>query len=180
MAPEDARWWAMSAVYNRSLRAKEILEEQGLEVFVPMHYVLRQFAGRKYREYLPAVNNLLFVCAGAEEIKAAKAKLPWLHYLVRREGGRGIPIVIPEQQMQNFIAVASHTEEQLTYFTPEELHGLDAGQRVRVHGGPFDGVEGLFVRVQGVRNRRVVVSLDGVMGVAVTVSPDFIEVLGKK
>lgn len=175
-ADGSPRWWAMSAVYGRSLQAKQRLEESGLEAFVPMRYVLRTAGGRKVRELLPAVNNLLFVRATADAVRAAKASMPWLHYLVRREAGRGVPIIVPDRQMRDFITVASHTEERLDYFAPDELH-LEAGARVRVHGGPFDGVEGIFVRVQGARSRRVVVCLDGVMGIAAAVHPDYIEVL---
>lgn len=175
-ADDSPRWWAMSAVYGRSLQAKQRLEESGLEAFVPMRYVLRTAGGRKVRELLPAVNNLLFVRATADAVRAAKASMPWLHYLVRREAGRGVPIIVPDRQMRDFITLASHTEERLDYFAPDELH-LEAGARVRVHGGPFDGVEGIFVRVQGARSRRVVVCLDGVMGIAAAVHPDYIEVL---
>ena len=49
--------------------------------------------------------------------------------------------------------------------------------RVCIHGGKFDKVKGMFVRVQGKRNRRVVVLLEGVMAVSAEVHPDLIEVL---
>ena len=48
---------------------------------------------------------------------------------------------------------------------------------VCIHGGKFDNVKGMFVRVQGKRNRRVVVLLEGVMAVSAEVHPDLIEVL---
>ena len=40
-----------------------------------------------------------------------------------------------------------------------------------------NGVTGVFMQVQGKRNRRVVVLLEGVMAVAAEVHPDLIEVI---
>lgn len=48
------------------------------------------------------------------------------------------------------------------------------GERVRVTGGLFEGVEGEFVRVKG--DRRVVVSIQGVMAIATAfIHPSLIE-----
>ena len=48
------------------------------------------------------------------------------------------------------------------------------GERVRVTGGIFEGVEGEFIRVKN--DRRVVVSIRGVMAVATTfIHPSLIE-----
>ena len=49
--------------------------------------------------------------------------------------------------------------------------------QVRIHGGKLNGVMGVFMQVQGKRNRRVVVLLEGVMAVAAEVHPDLIEVI---
>lgn len=54
---------------------------------------------------------------------------------------------------------------------------LQKGSRVRIHGGKLNGVTGVFMQVQGKRNRRVVVLLEGVMAVAAEVHPDLIEVI---
>lgn len=168
------RWWAMSAVYNRSLRARTELEALGAEVFIPMRYVLRTAAGRKQRLLTPAVHNLLFVRATATGIRAAKARLPYLQYLVRRTDGHASPVVVPDDCMADFIAVASTCADDLIYLSPEEIR-LTQGERVRIHGGPFDGASGIFCRIAGKRDRRFVVRLDGIMGVAVTVRPEFLE-----
>ena len=49
--------------------------------------------------------------------------------------------------------------------------------RVCIHGGKLDGVKGVFMRVKGKRNRRVVVMLEGIMGISAEVHPDLIEVI---
>ncbi len=56
-------------------------------------------------------------------------------------------------------------DQQVIYLPPTE-YSMQKGDRVRITGGVFEGVEGIFVRVKG--DRRVVVSIQGVMAVATT------------
>ena len=45
-------------------------------------------------------------------------------------------------------------------------------------GGDFEGQEGVFLKVKGARDRRVVVEIQGVIAVAMaTIHPDLIEVI---
>ena len=85
-------------------------------------------------------------------------------------------LVVPDDQMENFIKVSSQYEENIAYYNPDELD-FRKGCRVRIHGGKLNGVTGVFMQVQGKRNRRVVVLLEGVMAVAAEVHPDLIEVI---
>ena len=85
-------------------------------------------------------------------------------------------LVVPDDQMESFIRVSSQYEENISYYNPDELD-LRKGRRVRIHGGKLNGVMGVFMQVQGKRNRRVVVLLEGVMAVAAEVHPDLIEVI---
>ena len=85
-------------------------------------------------------------------------------------------VTIPDGQMENFIKIASQYEENITYYSPEEID-LKRGTRVLIHGGNFDGVTGTFIKVQGKRNRRVVVMLEGITAIAAEVQPHLIEVL---
>ena len=78
--------------------------------------------------------------------------------------------------MESFITIASQYEETTVYYKPEEID-IRKGTRVCIHGGKLDGVKGVFMRVQGKRNRRVVVMLEGVMAVSAEVHPDLIEVI---
>ena len=85
-------------------------------------------------------------------------------------------LVVPDEQMESFITIASQYEETTVYYKPEEID-IRKGTRVCIHGGKLDGVKGVFMRVQGKRNRRVVVMLEGVMAVSAEVHPDLIEVI---
>lgn len=174
---EPVCWYAMSVPYNRVLKVKDMLDSERIECFVPMRYEVRTVRGHKTRLYVPAVSNLLFVHTTDSRLKMFKQTTTFLQYLVRRVDGVSRKIVVPDAQMEQFIRVSRTDDERLTYLKPEEIN-LSKGTRVRILGGAFDGVEGIFVKVKGKRNRRVVVLIDHVSAIAVSeISPDLIEVL---
>ncbi len=98
-----------------------------------------------------------------------------MQYITDTRSGR--KIIIPDSEMQRFIAVAGTYNDHLLYFQPDELN-LSKGTKVRVTGGDFEGQEGIFLKVKGARDRRVVVAIQGVIAVAMaTIHPDLIEVI---
>ena len=55
---------------------------------------------------------------------------------------------------------------------------LKKGQRIRIIGGVFDGAEGVLLKVKGIRDKRLVVSLPNLLTVAATrIEPEFIQIL---
>lgn len=168
----------MSATFRREIKARAMLEAAGIECFIPMKYMaVTKRDGRKAKELVPAVHNLIFVHARREEIQAVKADIPYLQWLTRPCDGRNIPTVVPDKDMEQFIQVTRDSNEKLVYLRPDEID-LRKGTPIRILGGPFNGIEGTFIKIQGHRNRRVVVMLKGIIGVAMAeVTPDLIEVL---
>jgi len=170
---ESVLWYAMRATYRRELDAMRRLKEAGIGCFIPMQYHFRLKHGRRVRELVPAVRNLLFVHALPSELKRIKLELSYLQYITDTRSHE--KIIIPDVQMQRFIAVAGTYDDQLLYFQPGELN-LAKGTRVRIIGGEFAGYEGTFLKVKGARDRRVVIAVEGVIAVALAViHPDLIE-----
>lgn len=168
----DNYWYAIRVTYSRELALKDYLDKEGIENFIPMRYEYVIKGERRVRKLVPVVHNLVFVRTCRDFIDRLKAEtsLP-IRYIMNKETNS--PIIIPERQMRNFIAVAGTNEEQLVYLEPAVV-ALRKGQRVRVTGGIFEGVEGEFIRVKN--DRRVMVSIQGVMAVATTfIHPSFIE-----
>lgn len=164
---EPTEWIAMSATFGRALKAKDFLESHSVRCFIPMKYEIFNDGnhGRK-RQLVPAISNLLFVNTTRSCIQSLKAELSYLQYLTRPDGTRRIPIVVPDRQMEQFISVCNTCNEKLVYLSPEEIN-LEKGTPVQIIGGIFDGVEGTFVKVEGLRNRRVVVSVPGITAVVI-------------
>ena len=77
-------------------------------------------------------------------------------------------IIVPEDQMKNFIAVAGSKQEPVIYLSNDEIK-LKKGTKVRITRGAFEGVEGIFMRIKG--DRRVVVSIPDLFSVATAFIP---------
>lgn len=171
-------WWAMSAPYQRELKAKAALDKLGIENFVPMRYqAVRKRTGSMARELLPAIHNLIFVRGSKPCVSQAKKDILWLQWLTRPEDGKNVPVTVPDKDMEQFIAVTNTYNEHLIYIQPDEID-LRKGTPVRILGGPFNGFEGTFIKVKGSRKKRVVVMLKGIVGVAMAeITPDLLEVL---
>jgi hypothetical protein len=70
---EPVMWFAMSAPYRNEMKAKNFLDEKGIENFLPLQYkITTNRYGRKERKALPVVSNLLFVHTTQSIIRQAK------------------------------------------------------------------------------------------------------------
>ena len=172
---ETEIWYAMRATYRREPDAIRLLEKEKLGCFVPMQYKISIKKSKKVRILVPVIRNLVFVHARPSEVQRVKSKVTYLQYITDTRSGQ--KIVIPDNQMQRFIAVAGTYNDHLLYFQPDDLN-LSKGTKVRVMGGEFEGQEGIFLKVKGARDRRVIVEIQGVIAVAIaTIHPDLIEVI---
>lgn len=170
------RWFVMSAYKNEKKAEEKLSGKDGLEYFIPKCYAVRVYHGVKSKRLVPVIPNLVFVHASRKQITDFKKYHNFLQF-VTWEKSTGLEyLVVPDEQMESFITMASQYEETTVYYKPEEIN-IRKGTRVCIHGGKFDGVKGVFMRVQGKRNRRVVVMLEGVMAVSAEVHPDLIEVI---
>ena len=171
---DEKHWFAMRVTYSREVKIKEALEERGIECFIPMRYQTKVIRGRKAKILKPVIHNLLFAHATKTEIQEAKKGYDYLQYIINREHQK---IIVPDAQMQTFIAVAGTYDDQLIWINPEDLN-IKKGTRVRITAGDFEGQEGVFVKVKGARDKRVVIAIKGVIAVAMaTLHPSLIEVI---
>ena len=104
MQLEKTSWYAMRATYRREALAKQLLDECSIENFIPMRYEVRIVGGRKVRNLVPAVRNLIFVHTTPSQCRVIKSKAPYLQYIV--DSSSGNKIIVPDDQMRRFIAVA--------------------------------------------------------------------------
>ena len=174
---DEVVWFALSAPHRREMKAKSLLDSAHIENFIPMQYQAVGTAKGKERRLVPAISNLLFAKSSKRKLQELKTGVPFLQYKVRPEGGRNVPIIVPDHQMEQFRAICETHNEHLVFLQPEEIN-LSEGTPVRILGGAFDGITGIFVKLTGKKEKRVVVLLEGVAAVATAeISPDLIEVI---
>lgn len=140
-------WFALRVTYSRELAVKTRLEALGIESYVPMHFELRTRNGQTRKVWTPLIHNLIFVRTDTERLRGVKTQtdLP-IRYIMDRASGA--PAVVPERQMRDFMAVVSAGGEHVEVVTPQSVD-LSRGDRVRVVGGPFAGIEGQYIRHKG-------------------------------
>lgn len=172
---EKAQWFAMRATYRRGMQIKSLLDKKGINNFIPMRYEIRIKNGRKKRELVPVISDLIFIHTVQSQLQWVKDRNPYLQYMIDSRNRQ--KIIVPDEQMKSFIAVAGTYNEQLIFFSPNEVN-LRKGTKVRIIGGDFEGYEGIFIKVKGARDRRVVINLQGIIAMAMaTISPDLIEII---
>ena len=166
-------WFPMRVTYSRELKVKGELDRLEIENFVPMtHRLVCEDSGYPHRELVPAVNNLIFVRSTQERISGLKASdevLEPLRDMMDHTAGKEPEIMtVPDRQMENFLRVASKTDDSMMFLDEGSIVGKE-GKRVRIMGGAFEGVEGVIRRVK--RCKRVVVELQGIASVAIAYVP---------
>lgn len=163
----EKSWFAMRATYSRNLMAQRLLEAYKIESFVPMRKRTVKVKHRVKTDMIPVVRDLIFVLGERNDIQVAKGKIPYLHYITRPAEGRNLPVEVPIEQMEQFMAVCNDIDDSAEFLSGEEAR-FEVGERVRVTGGAFKGHEGKLVKIEGRRTKRFVVAIDGIIAISVS------------
>ena len=155
------------------------LRRKGFRCYVPMTYKVSEVKGHKVRQLVPAVSELVFVHGSAEDIQNYKIhSKETIYWLTTPLGERREKIIVPDKAMQDFIRVTQQNELSVVYFRPDEVP-LAQGDHILIHGGPFDGVEGVLLKVKGKREKQLLVSIPNLVAAAVSIRPDMVELKSK-
>lgn len=174
---ETKQWFAMRVTFRRELNVKQMLDAVDIENFIPMRREVKVVKGRRMQVLVPVIHNIIFVHAQKNVLQEFKAGVPYLQYMTNVEAGKRIPIIVPDWQMDSFIKVSQSEDSNLIYFDSVG-ENIAAGTQVRVHGGQFDGITGTFVKIQGKRNKTVVINVKNILAVAIKAfSYDYIEII---
>lgn len=173
MCGDPKIWFPMRVTYQREMKVKAELDRLGIESFVPMTYkIVDADTDNPYHKLVPAINNLIFVRSTQERISGLKSSnevLEPLRYMLDQTAQQPHTIMtVPDRQMQNFMRVASRTDDSVMFLDDESVAGKE-GKRVEIIGGAFEGVTGVIRRVK--RCKRVVVEIESVASVAIAFVP---------
>ena len=170
----NLKWFPMRVTYHRELKVKEQLDILGIENFVPMRYEFVETKQGRKRKLVPAIHNLIFVHSTQEaltHLKTTMKECEPMRYMMRPvaggDGQREI-IIVPDDQMNNFMRVASVQDDSVIFLDYKNFIGKE-GRRVRINEGTFAGVEGVIKRIK--KNKHVVVHIEGITAVAVAFVP---------
>src|SRR5215475_6626800 len=143
-------WFAVRTRPRHEKKVNSELREKGIHSFLPLHREKRRWSDRSQWYELTMFSQYLFVRVP----KSGDTRLRILQTagIVQFVGatGRGIPI--PDEQIQNLLAIVSQGVPTATH------EFLRVGQRVRIRGGALEGIEGILSAVKN--EKTLVVSVD--------------------
>ncbi len=179
---DKAQWFVLRAIFKKELTVRDALRKAGLQVYVPLCYRIEIVRGRKIPRLVPAITELVFVYGTEDAIAEAKSKIRctcyWLTRPIRGQK-RQEKVRVRDNDMDNFIRITQQAETNIQYLRPEEI-SLAKGDRIRIHGGALDGIEGTLLRVKGRRDKQLVVTIPDLAVVAVSVHPEVIEIISQR
>lgn len=168
----DTLWFAMRDLKrpNALLPAWRQLGALGLHIFTPMQSV---FDSRRRRSgERPVLPDLLFVRATRAELDPLVDLIPTLQYRYAR-GAQATPIIVPTAEMDRFIAAVTLLPNP-RYYQPGEITPDMIGRTVHIAEGPLAGLDGRLLSVKGLRRRRLIVELPGLVTATVELSDTII------
>lgn len=160
--------------WNAKAPGYKALPQLGIRCFTPMHWIVAVKNGKRKREYVPVIPNLLFAHDTREALDPVVARDKSLQYQYRRGGGSAEPMTVREDEMERFMRAVNNDPHPL-YYSPGELTTDMLGKEIIVNGGPLDGCRGKLLKLQGSKKRRVIVEIPGFIAAAVEISPEHIQ-----
>jgi transcription antitermination factor NusG len=165
-AEHPPHWYAVYTSPRHEKRVREHLEHRRTETFLPLFRSLRRWKnGCKVQVELPLFPGYLFVNIPRTE-RVRVLDVPGVLSFV---GPKGEPARLSDFEIET-LRSGLHRQK----FEP--YRGLAIGQKVRIHAGPLQGLEGTLVR--NAKGVRVVISVDLIQqSVAVELDADTVEPL---
>lgn len=164
---KEIAWYVLRVTYQREITASKALEELQIEHYVPtIRTRIRNEKGVSIGwKTEPLVHNYIFIHDSYENIlKLKQGKLDYLRFMMGK-GNDGLlneAQYVPDKQMADFIKVVRTMGSK-----PVDPNiDLRKGDKVRILTGPFEGVEGIYVRMPNRHEKRVVVQIEGIAAVA--------------
>ena len=173
----EIRWYAVGCTSpKKELKVRDDIRNYGLEAFVPLKYHIKTIKQQKHRALVPAIPGLMFAKGTLDELKEYVEDHANFPVYLRKStfSNKEDYLTVRTKEMEEFIAVTEDHEANITYFRPEEIN-LQAGDRIRVKGGIYDGKEGIVMRIKGKRNKHLVVQIPGMLVAAIEMAPELVE-----
>jgi transcription antitermination factor NusG len=174
---ELRQWFVMRDLKrgNAKQPAYKLLGELKIRFFTPMVWKLRIRQGKRVRQQVPFMPDLLFVYDSRKVLDPLVEQIATLQYRFVK-GGNHQPMTVRNADMERFIRAVDAMNNPC-FYTPEEINSDMLGKKVRIVGGLLDGYEGCLQKMQGSRIKRLFVELPNLLTATVEVQPEFIQVL---
>ena len=179
------------------------LESSGLRYFLPSYTAVEnRKKGVQVRVERALMFNMMFIHSSLDECVQFVVNNPGVNFMVKPSEEHPVVslnqlsqkeddkefcydqatfryvITIPERQMEIFIkAVTNRNTRTIPFMKPTEID-LEKGDKVRIVGGPYDGVEGILESQKGKDGGTVYVHILNFLATRTTeIRPEFIQII---
>jgi len=171
--PKDElpKWYVMRDLKrsNASLPAYKQLATLNIEFFTPMKERLTIVKGRKIRQEIPYLSDLLFVHTTRGKLDPIVQATPTLQYRFIRGGAYREAMIVRENDMERFIHAIRSTVNP-RYYKPEEITPAMQGCKIRIIGGSLDNYEGCLLAVRGSKSKRMLLEIPNLISAGIEIT----------
>lgn len=146
---EIKNWYALYTRSRAEKKVKKLLEEKGIEVYLPLYKTLRQWSDRKKKVELPLFNSYIFVKIDIKNID----EIIDIQGIVRFVRFSGEINPIPESQISLIHRILSEP-----YEVEPCLENPKKGTKVEIELGALKGLRGELIDYRG--KSKVIIRLD--------------------
>lgn len=126
------QWFVLRATYGRAEKALGYLQAKNVKTYLPMHYVVKIVNGNRKLIKEPLLPNIIFAYMTREKthefVKKPALTASWIKYYTDKtkpaepETGKNPPVIIPDNEMTNFIKLTSVNSEHIMVLPPKRCH----------------------------------------------------------
>jgi transcriptional antiterminator RfaH len=146
------RWYVIFTKHNCEKKLQQTLKTNGYNSYVPVYSTVRQWSDRKKKVIVPLINSVVFV-------QVPEILLNDLYNFSNVKGilkEQGKPAIVRDYEIENLKIIAREWNGE-AISTNDENKYFEKGDKVEVLRGPFAGIFGELIELNG--RHRVVVRL---------------------
>jgi transcription antitermination factor NusG len=149
-ATTNVHWYAAYTFPRHEKLVAEQLAQKEVNTYLPLYQAIHRWKDRRARIDLPLFPGYVFV----QIPLCDRLKVLQIESVIRIVSFKGQAAPLPDGEIESL-------KNALLHRKAEPYPYLGIGKRVRVNGGPLEGLEGIVVRRKG--DMRFVVTLDSIM-----------------
>lgn len=141
---EEIHWYALYVRMHHEKKVAEQFKTMGIEHFLPVQEVIRQWSDRKKKVITVVIPMLIFIHATDKQRIELLKQIPSVTGTLMDRCTRR-PAIIPQKEMEQFMFMLDYSEESI-HFSSEPMR---PGEDVKVIKGPLSGLIGQLVNLNG-------------------------------
>lgn len=175
---ENQQWFVMRDLHRGPANqyVYEQLASNGFETYTPLVKSHKLVHGKAIIVERPYIRDLFFIHGLHSRIVSSMSPACGYQFRYRHGVSPAAPIVVPDKAMNDFIRINSVSTSP-EFISPDSIPSDARNRKIRVLGGPLDGVEGMLKTVRGSKFKTLYVELPGIMVISTVSQFDYIQIL---